>query len=139
LVLHEGLVKNWLLEPHAQLGYTWSDSHNFKLGTQGEVSNVNGDGVQMRLGARFYGQSTKEGYRVLPFIEANCLYDSSSPEAKINGKHVESDMSKNCIELKVGVNGNLTKSLSSYAQLDSRFGSNNYRQLGVQIGLNYSF
>ncbi|KFA58575.1 hypothetical protein A9G48_10545 [Gilliamella sp. wkB18] len=139
LVLHEGLVKNWLLEPHAQLGYTWSDSHNFKLGTQGEVSNVNGDGVQMRLGARFYGQSTKEGYGVLPFIEANWLYDSSSPEAKINGKHVESDMSKNYIELKVGVNGNLTKSLSSYAQLDSRFGSNNYRQLGAQIGLNYSF
>lgn len=139
LVLHEGVDKNWLLEPHAQLGYTWSDSHNFKLGKQGVVSNINGDGMQMRLGARFYGQSTKEGYGVLPFIEANWLYDSSSPEVKINGKHVESDVNKNYMELKVGVNGNLTKSLSSYAQLNNRFGSNNYHQLGAQIGLNYSF
>ena len=139
LIVLEGDEKNWLLEPHAQIGYTWLDSDKFNLGRAGKVDNINADGAQLRLGARYYGQSTKSGYGVLPFIEANWLYDSSSPEAKVKGKHVDSNQGKNYAEFKVGVSGSMTKSLSAYAQLDTRFGSDKYSRIGGQLGLNYSF
>lgn len=139
MVVLEGDERNWLLEPHAQVGYTWLDSDKFTFGRAGDVDNISADGAQVRLGARYYGQSTKSGYGVLPFIEANWLYDSSSPEAKVKGKNVESDLGKNFAEVKVGVNGNFTNSLSGYAQLDSRFGSNKYSRIGGQLGINYSF
>ncbi|WP_143425965.1 autotransporter outer membrane beta-barrel domain-containing protein, partial [Gilliamella sp. wkB308] len=139
LIVLEGDEKNWLLEPHAQIGYTWLDSDKFNLGRAGKVDNINADGAQLRIGARYYGQSTKSGYGVLPFIEANWLYDSSSPEAKVKGKHVDSNQGKNYAEFKVGVSGSMTKSLSAYAQLDTRFGSDKYSRIGGQLGLNYSF
>ena len=139
MVVLEGDERNWLIEPHAQVGYTWLDSDKFTFGRAGDVDNISADGAQVRLGARYYGQSTKSGYGVLPFIEANWLYDSSSPEAKVKGKNVESDLGKNFAEVKVGVNGNFTNSLSGYAQLDSRFGSNKYSRIGGQLGINYSF
>lgn len=139
MVMLEGDERNWLLEPHAQVGYTWLNSDKFTFGRAGDVDDINADGAQLRLGARYYGQSTKSGFGVLPFIEANWLYDSSAPEAKVKGKNVESNLGKNFAEVKVGVNGNFTNSLSGYAQLDSRFGSNKYSRIGGQLGINYSF
>ena len=139
MVMLEGDERNWLLEPHAQVGYTWLNSDKFTFGRAGDVDDINADGAQLRLGARYYGQSTKSGFGVLPFIEANWLYDSSAPEAKVKGKNVESNLGKNFAEVKVGVNGNFTNSLSGYAQLDTRFGSDKYSHIGGQLGINYSF
>ncbi|MCO6505166.1 MAG: autotransporter outer membrane beta-barrel domain-containing protein [Snodgrassella sp.] len=41
--------------------------------------------------------------------------------------------------MKIGLNGNFTKSLSGYAQLDGKFGSNNHSNVGAKVGLNYSY
>ena len=81
----------------------------------------------------------KDSYGVLPFVEANWLYDSSTPEAKINTTHVKSDISKNQFEAKLGLNGNFSKALSGYAHVNGRFGSNSHSNVGAKIGLNYSF
>ncbi|MCO6505165.1 MAG: autotransporter domain-containing protein [Snodgrassella sp.] len=59
------------IEPHAQLGYTWSDTDNFNMGSKGRITDINGDGAQIRLGASFYGQHKKDSYGVLPFVQAN--------------------------------------------------------------------
>lgn len=139
LIALQGEETNWLFEPHAQVGYTWQDSDKFNLGRTGKVDNINADGAQLRLGARLYAQNTKSTTGILPFVEANWIYDSTSPEAKVKGKHVDADMGKNFAEFKAGVSGNFTKSLSAYAQLDGRFGSDKYSQIGGQLGLIYSF
>ena len=139
MTVFQGDERNWLLEPHAQVGYTWLDSDKFTFGRAGKVDDISADGAQLRLGARYYAQNTKSGNSILPFVEANWLYDSSSPEAKVKGRHVESDQTKNFAEVKVGVTGNFTDSLSGYAQLDSKFGSNKYSHVGGQLGINYSF
>lgn len=138
-VVHEGSNKKWLIEPHVQLGYTWTDADDFNLNKKGRVTDINADGAQIRLGASFYGKNSKETYGVLPFVEANWLYDSSTPEAKLNGKHVKSDVSKNQFEVKVGLNANFSKALTGYAQFDGKFGSNSHSNVGAKIGLNYSF
>ena len=138
-IVHEGSNKNWLIEPHAQVGYTWTDADNFNLGNKGRVTDISGDGAQVRLGARFYGQNGKDSYGVLPFVEANWLYDSSTPEAKINGTRVKSDISKNQFEVKLGLNANFSKAVSGYAQFDGKFGSNSHSNVGAKVGLNYSF
>ncbi|MCX8743795.1 autotransporter outer membrane beta-barrel domain-containing protein, partial [Snodgrassella sp. B3882] len=81
----------------------------------------------------------KDSYGVLPFVEANWLYDSSTPEAKINGTRVKSDISKNQFEVKLGLNANFSKAVSGYAQFDGKFGSNSHSNVGAKVGLNYSF
>lgn len=138
-IVHEGSNKNWLIEPHAQVGYTWSDTDSFNLGGKGHITDISGDGAQVRLGARFYGQNSKDSYGVLPFVEANWLYDSSTPEAKINGTRVKSDISKNQFEVKLGLNANFSKAVSGFAQFDGKFGSNSHSNVGAKVGLNYSF
>lgn len=138
-ILHESSNRNWLIEPHAQLGYTWSDTDNFSLGDKGRILDINADGAQIRIGAVLYGNNKKDSYGVLPFVEANWLYDSSTPEAKINTTHVKSDISKNQFEAKLGLNGNFSKALSGYAHINGRFGSNSHSNVGAKIGLNYSF
>ena len=57
--------RNWLIEPHAQLGYTWSDTDNFSLEDKGRILDINADGAQIRIGAVLYGSNKKDSYRVL--------------------------------------------------------------------------
>jgi outer membrane autotransporter protein len=64
--------KDWFINPHIQLDYTWSDSDDVKLGKHGQVDNINGDGRQLRLGTRnFSMHNSKERYGVYRFFETN--------------------------------------------------------------------
>lgn len=130
---------NWILKPQAQLSYTWLSTDDFTDSSKIRYSDVDGDGAQIKLGARFYGAKTEANLGAYPYVEANWIYNSNEGSMKTGGQRIDSDMAKNLGEIKAGINGKITTNWNSFAEFDARFGKNDYHSVGLQIGINYLF
>lgn len=131
--------RNWIFKPQLQVGYTWLNTDDFTDSRATHYSDINGDGAQISLGARFYGVKTTPGFGILPYIEGNWIYSGNTGSIKANGQHIDSDIAKNLAEIKTGLSGSLTENWASYAEIGVRLGQNDYTRLGAQIGMSYSF
>lgn len=129
----------WIIEPHAQAKYTVYNSDNFTDSNLTHYSGAKAGGLQTRVGARSYLLNKQTFIGVSPFIEVNWLHNAKDQSVKLNQQRLDSDISKDIGELKIGIEGNISKSVSFWSHLGAQQGNHNYKRYEGQVGLAYKW
>ena len=129
----------WIVEPHAQIIYSRIDVDSFYDHNNARYNGNNALGIQTRIGARIYGQKPAEEEGLTPFVEANWLHNAQNNAVRLDGTRLSSVVGKNVGEIKVGVQGQLTKRLSAWGHMGGQYGSQHYRQHSIQVGLGWQW
>ncbi|WP_272848560.1 autotransporter outer membrane beta-barrel domain-containing protein [Pantoea ananatis] len=139
-----GTESRLFLEPHAQA--VWSgiraDDHTEAGGTR--VQGTGNDGVTTRLGLRTYlnGKSRADRQTVRefqPFVEVNWLHSTQVYGVRMNEETDDVRGSRNVAELKTGVEGRLSRSLSGALVFTQQAGGGGYRDSQGSLQVSYRF
>ena len=137
--VYDNGARQLYLQPQAQAIVTRyrADGHLEKTGTR--VSGQSDTSVATRVGVRLQGHlSNEEGAtQMLPFAEVNWWHGPSSQRIRFDETTVNEKLPGNQMELKAGVQGNLSKSLSVSGSLALAAGSSNYTGARGQLNLRY--
>ncbi|WP_235897800.1 autotransporter outer membrane beta-barrel domain-containing protein [Yersinia alsatica] len=142
----ENVAKNasYFIQPKAQV--TWmgvkADDHKEANGT-----NVSGEGngnIQTRLGVRAfmsgYADQDKGKDRVFqPFVEANWIHNTKDFGTTMDGMTVKQAGAANIGELKLGVEGQLSKKVNVWGNVGQQVGNKGYSDTAVMLGVKYNF
>ncbi|KVW77452.1 autotransporter outer membrane beta-barrel domain-containing protein [Burkholderia cepacia] len=129
------------VEPQAQVIYTSFLAANHAEAGKTLISGQNASEVTTRLGLRLHGRIVGEnsGMDLQPFAELNWWHGKGTHSMVFNGDVVNDALPRNRVEGKVGLQGDITKSISSYGQVGFEVGSGDYRALKVQVGAKYAW
>ncbi|WP_260411963.1 autotransporter outer membrane beta-barrel domain-containing protein [Pantoea ananatis] len=139
-----GTESRLFLEPHAQA--VWSgiraDDHTEAGGTR--VQGTGSDGVTTRLGLRAYlnGKSRADRQTVRefqPFVEVNWLHNTQVYGVRMNEETDAVRRSRNVAELKTGVEGRLSQSLTGAVAFTQQAGGAGYRDSQGSLQVSYRF
>jgi len=139
-----GMENRLFIEPHVQA--VWSgiraDDHTEAGGTH--VQGAGNDGVTTRLGLRTYlnGKSRQDQQTVRefqPFVEANWLHNTKVYGVRMNGETDDVRGSRNIAELKTGVEGRLSQSLTGAVVFTQQAGVGVYRNSQGSLQVSYRF
>ncbi|ATM95569.1 autotransporter protein [Yersinia frederiksenii] len=142
----ENAAKNatYFIQPKAQV--TWmgvkADEHKEANGT-----NVSGEGngnIQTRLGVKAfmngYAEQDKGKDRVFqPFVEANWIHNTKDFGTTLDGITVKQAGAANIAELKLGVEGQLSKKVNLWGNVGQQVGNKGYSDTAVMLGVKYNF
>ncbi len=115
--------------------------------TESNGTRVTGEGdgnIQTRLGARVFikGHSTLDDGKERtfePFIEANWIHNTETFGATLNGVRVDQAGTRNIGELKVGVDGQLSRNVNLWGNVAQQVGDKGYSDSSAMLGLKVSF
>ncbi len=142
----ENAAKNasYFIQPKAQV--TWmgvkADEHKEANGT-----NISGEGngnIQTRLGVKAfmngYAEQDKGKDRVFqPFVEANWVHNTKDFGTTMDGMTVKQAGAANIAELKLGVEGQINKSVNLWGNVGQQVGNKGYSDTAVMLGVKYNF
>ncbi|GKX55400.1 hypothetical protein SOASR030_15120 [Leminorella grimontii] len=141
--------KSYWIQPKAQvvwMGVNAKD-HYEAAGVDGSRVKVSDDtdgNLMTRLGVRAYmkGHSAiDEGKdrEFQPFIEANWIHNTQNYGVKMAGVKNEMSGTKNIGEVKIGVEGQLSKRLNLWGNAAQQVGDKGYSDTSAMVGVKYSF
>jgi len=135
MIFNESEQRQWVIEPQVQIGYTsyHADTHRDAGGTQ--IKLQDGKGIFTRIGSRLYTRSKEgAGRTVQPFVEVNWLHNNPVGSVALNSDVINSNGPKNIGELKLGVEGALTRHWSIGANVGLQKGASHYRNVNALVG-----
>ncbi|MET0504383.1 MAG: autotransporter outer membrane beta-barrel domain-containing protein, partial [Luteibacter sp.] len=130
------------VEPQAQLILQDLRASNHVESTSTVVSRLNVSGPTTRVGLRIHGNTDNDAGNKLmrPFVEVNWWRGTALDKSMMfDGDRVVDRMPRNRFEARIGLQGNLTKSVSAWASLGGEFGARNYMAGKGQVGVKYSW
>ncbi|MDN0121089.1 autotransporter outer membrane beta-barrel domain-containing protein [Yersinia frederiksenii] len=142
----ENAAKNasYFIQPKAQV--TWmgvkADEHKEANGTH--VSGEGNGNIQTRLGVKAfmngYAEQDKGKDRAFqPFVEANWIHNTKDFGTTMDGITVKQDGAANIAELKLGVEGQLSKQVNLWGNVGQQVGNKGYSDTAVMLGVKYNF
>lgn len=139
-----GSQMEWLIQPQAQVVWMGvkADDHREANGT---AVKGKGDGnIQTRLGFRTLlrgHQATDEGKsrQFQPYAELNWIHNTKEFGTQLNGVTVNRQGARNVAELKVGVEGQINRKLSVWANIGEQIGDKGYNETTGMLGVKYNF
>ncbi|UWM43597.1 autotransporter outer membrane beta-barrel domain-containing protein [Yersinia alsatica] len=135
---------SYFIQPKAQV--TWmgvkADDHKEANGT-----NVSGEGngnIQTRLGVKAFmnsyaDQDKGKDREFQPFVEANWIHNTKDFGTTMDGITVKQDGAANIAELKLGVEGQLSKKVNVWGNVGQQVGNKGYSDTAVMLGVKYNF
>lgn len=134
----------YFLQPKIQL--VWmnvrADEHTERNGSR---ISFEGDGnIQSRVGVRAYinGHNTIDNGKdrqFQPFVETNWIHNTRAFGVTVNNDYNNIDGTKNIAELKVGVEGQLSKNVDLWGNVAQQLGDNGYSDTQAMLSLKYRF
>lgn len=138
--LGESATSSYWLQPKAQA--VWMD---VSANDRGEKNNTRiehdtDNNLMTRLGLRLYAnESGKDGREFEPFIEMNWLHNTDSYAVVMDGWTNRQEGAKNIGEMKLGLEGKLSRQLSAWANFSYQFGAHSYSDTQGTLGVKYDF
>ncbi|CNL23817.1 autotransporter outer membrane beta-barrel domain-containing protein [Yersinia alsatica] len=135
---------SYFIQPKAQA--TWmgvkADDHKEANGTN--VSSEGNGNIQTRLGVKAfmkgYSEQDKDKNRAFqPFVEANWIHNTKDFGTTMDGMTVKQDGAANIGELKLGVEGQISKKVNVWGNVGQQVGNKGYSDTSVMLGVKYNF
>ena len=139
--VYDNGARQLYVQPQAQAIVTRysADDHLEKTGTR--VSSQSQTSVATRVGVRLQGHLTREdgATQMLPFAEVNWWHGPASQRMRFDDVSVREQLPGNKMELKAGLQGNISKSVTVGGSLALEAGSQNYTGVRGQLNLRYAW
>lgn len=105
------------------------------------VQGTGAGNVRTRLGATLFHQftNTAKGTAVKPYLTLNWVHDTKSFGTAMDGGHDTIDGGRNFGEVKLGVEGRITKNLNLWAYTGYQGGDHGYRNVEALVGVKALF
>lgn len=105
------------------------------------VQGTGAGNVRTRLGATLFHQftNTAKGTAVKPYLTLNWVHDTKSFGTAMDGVHDTIDGGRNFGEVKLGVEGRITKNLNLWAYTGYQGGDHGYRNVEALVGVKALF
>ena len=130
----------WMIEPQAQVAY--NHYRVDKIEDHNELNIINHDkgSVTTRLGVKTYLRPNELYHNsAQPFVEINWWNADHKNSMLFDGEKVSGDTPRNRFEVKVGVQGEMTKNVQIYSHIGMQWGKDSYEHTEGQLGLRYRF
>ncbi|MCU6239229.1 autotransporter outer membrane beta-barrel domain-containing protein [Morganella morganii] len=133
--------KQWLLTPQAQVIFNSYDADDSSNGTGLKMKGERSNSVDTRLGARLtYANQKQSDQSAQPFVEVNWLYSNAKSDMTFNEHYTFSDdMPASRVEIKAGVEGQISPNWSVWGNVSHQMGANDYSGDRAMIGVKYQW
>lgn len=133
--------KEWLLAPQAQVIFNSYDADDSSNGTGLKMKGERSNSVDTRLGARLtYANQKQSDQSAQPFVEVNWLYSNAKSDMTFNEHYTFSDdMPASRVEIKAGVEGQISPNWSVWGNVSHQMGANDYSGDRAMIGVKYQW
>jgi len=140
----DGERTDFFIQPQAQL--IWSgikaDDHDTDTGTR--VQGEGGNNLQSSLGVKAYLKGHSElddntGRSFKPFVEANWIHNTARYGVRMDGDSLNQDGAKDIVEVKTGVESQLSANTSIWGGVGVQIGNKGYSDTQGQLGLRVRF
>ncbi|UOO87779.1 autotransporter outer membrane beta-barrel domain-containing protein [Vitreoscilla massiliensis] len=130
----------YVLQPHAQLMYQNVQADDFTEANGTKVRFDDGSGLQTKVGLRASAHiQTSEQTAITPYVEANWVHNNKDYRVYMNDVASDLEHKGGAGELKLGIQGDITRNLSVKAEANYLGGSNDYKEVGGSVGVKYRF
>lgn len=131
-----------IIQPNAQVVFGRLSSKGYSDFSSGiHVNSNKHNNVQIRLGAKlFYVPKSEDNKGFRPYVEANWIHSTSAVSATFNDKYkFSTNAPSNIYEVKVGVEGDLSKDWSVWGNVGFQKGKSNYKGYKATLGVKYTW
>ncbi|MBY4895957.1 autotransporter outer membrane beta-barrel domain-containing protein [Cupriavidus sp. AU9028] len=130
----------WVVEPQAQLIYVNNRTDDVSEANGTRVSGADADGVLTRLGVRLHRTLVQsETRRIQPYLTLNWWHGDAGESVRFDQVPVGDLYPENRYEVKLGVNAQLDRRWSGWANVAGAWGKQDYDQYTVRVGVKYTW
>lgn len=127
------------IEPQVQLIYSQLDESK-RSEVAASLAGAGGEGLTSRVGMRVFGHAVGDsGNRVQPFIGANWYRDHGRESISVQGQRLARGIPRDRYEIKMGAQMQLGGGWTGWGHAAAQHGGNDFRSVGGEIGLKYSW
>ncbi|WP_181184484.1 autotransporter outer membrane beta-barrel domain-containing protein [Cupriavidus pinatubonensis] len=131
---------DWVIEPQAQLIYVSYGEDDITEPNGTHVSGADSNGLITRLGVRVHRTFIREDRRKLqPYVTLNWWHTSTDSNISFNQLPLGSLYPSNRYELKLGLNADLGKRWTGWANVAGAWGGQSYHQYAARVGVKYTW
>lgn len=134
------LRDGWVVEPQAQLIYVDYNEDDVTEPNGTRVNGADSSGVITRLGVRTHRTYDRaDGRKYQPYLTVNWWYSDTDSNIAFNQIPVGTLYPHNRMELKLGLNADLGKGRTAWANVSGSWGQQNYYQYAARVGFKYTW
>jgi outer membrane autotransporter protein len=134
------LRDDWIVEPQAQLIYVDYREGDITEPNGTRVSGADSSGWIARVGVRLHRTFVREDARkVQPYATVNWWHTSTDSSISFNQLPLGSLYPQNRYALKLGVNGDLGRRWTGWADVSGAWGEQSFYQYAVRAGVKYTW
>ncbi|RAS03500.1 autotransporter outer membrane beta-barrel domain-containing protein [Cupriavidus alkaliphilus] len=131
---------NWVIEPQAQLIYVDYSDDDFTEPNGTRISGADSSGLITRLGARLHRTSVRDdGRKLQPYLTLNWWHTSTDSSVSFNQLPLGSMYPSNRYEVKLGINVDMRKRWTSWANVAGAWGRQSFHQYALRMGVKYTW
>jgi len=140
----DGERTDFFIQPQAQLVWSGIKADDHYTDTDTRVQGEGGNNLQSSLGVKAYLKGHSElddntGRSFKPFVEANWIHNTARYGVRMDGDSLNQDGAKDIVEVKTGVESQLSASTSIWGGVGVQIGDKGYSDTQGQLGLKVRF
>ncbi|MEY7874476.1 autotransporter outer membrane beta-barrel domain-containing protein [Enterobacter roggenkampii] len=141
-VVAGGKNLDYMIEPQAQAIWNGVEADEFRESNGTVVKSEGGSNVHTRMGVKGsmdIRSGDKSDVVWKPYVAVNWHHNTKEYGVKMDDVSLSMSGAKDTVELKAGLEGQLTEKLSVWGGGSAQLGSDDYGDLGGMVGVRYGF